>query len=91
MNRTELVAALAAELDLSKAEVERFERALEATIVAEVAAGREVRLSNFAVFGSVQREARQGRNPNTGQVMQIPAKRAVKVRALKGFEDAVKG
>lgn len=90
MNRTELVAELAAKMDMTKAEAERIERELEAIIVAEVAAGREVRLSNFAVFGSVQREARQGRNPNTGEVMNIPAKRAVKVRALKGFEDAVK-
>src|SRR5262245_48841094 len=59
------------------------------TIVHELAEGREVHISGFGSFNITQREARQGRNPRTGEAIAIPAKRSVKLRPARGLQNAM--
>ena len=79
MNKTELVAAMAESADLSKKDAEK---ALKAFI--EV-----VQLVGFGTFEVAQRAAREGRNPLTGEKMQIKASKAPKFKAGKALKDAV--
>ncbi|MGA8745121.1 MAG: HU family DNA-binding protein [Solirubrobacterales bacterium] len=66
--------------------------AVEATLEAiakQIGDGNEVRLTGFGKFSAVQREARQGRNPQTGETMQIAAKRVPKFSAGAELKKAV--
>jgi len=58
-------------------------------ILEALAAGRNVELRNFGVFEVQIRKARIGRNPATGEQIQIPAKRVLKFRIAKAMKDAV--
>jgi len=93
MNRTELVNTLTEameEHDLSKATVKAFLEAFEEVVKDELAEGSgNVTLSGFAKFARVERAARKGRNPATGEEIQIKAKTVVKITPLKAFKDAV--
>jgi DNA-binding protein HU-beta len=59
------------------------------TIWKEVAAGNAVQLIGFGTFGRGERAARSGRNPATGEAMEIAAAKTVKFAAGKAFKDAV--
>ncbi|HEU5081887.1 MAG TPA: HU family DNA-binding protein [Acidimicrobiales bacterium] len=89
MNKTELIDKLAADTDLSKSQVSAVVSALEDTIVAEVKAGGKVSLPGFLTFEKGHRAARTGKNPQTGEALQIPAADVPKVKVGKGFKDAV--
>lgn len=89
MTKTQFAAALAEELEIPKAEAAQFLAAFEEIVVTNVKKGEPVMLSGFVKFARVDRKARVGRNPATGEPVKIKAKRAVKVSALKGFKDAV--
>jgi DNA-binding protein HU-beta len=91
MNKTELVEAVAAKTGLSKADTERTLSSLLDTIVEVVAAGDTVNLIGFGAFKPVEREAREGRNPATGETIRIDASRAPKFVPGKGFKDRVNG
>jgi nucleoid DNA-binding protein len=60
-------------------------------IAEAVAQGKKVELRNFGVFEVKVRKARIGRNPATGEQIQIPAKRVVKFRVAKAAKDAILG
>lgn len=88
MNKTELVNAIAAAAKLKKADAKA---ALEATIAAiaeALAKGDKVSLIGFGTFGVVEKAAREGIVPRTGEKIQIPAKKVVKFKA--GAELAAK-
>ena len=90
MNKSELVDAIAASADLSKAAAGR---ALDATIEAVRKALKKndtVTLVGFGTFYVGQRAARNGRNPRTGNSIKIKAAKIPKFRAGKGLKDAVK-
>ncbi|MDX5445227.1 MAG: HU family DNA-binding protein [Zoogloeaceae bacterium] len=90
MNKSELVDAIAASADLSKAAAGR---ALDATIDAVRKALKKndtVTLVGFGTFYVGERAARNGRNPRTGKSIKIKAARIPKFRAGKGLKDAVK-
>ena len=89
VNKDELARTVAARsgLDNSKAK-KAVEAALE-EITKQIAGGNEVRLTGFGKFSAVQREARQGRNPQTGEAMQIAAKRVPKFTAGAELKKAV--
>jgi DNA-binding protein HU-beta len=73
-------------------EVGQAKSAVDAAIDAikeQVASGNEVRLTGFGKFSSSRREARQGRNPQTGETMQIAAKTVPKFSAGAEFKKAV--
>lgn len=85
MNKAELVAAIAAEAQMPKAQAQK---ALDATINAIAGAlkkGENVQMIGFGTFAVVEKAARKGINPATKQVIEIPAKRAVKFKAGAGL------
>ena len=89
MNKSELIDAIAAAADLSKADAGR---ALDATIDAITGAlkkGDSVSLVGFGTFSVKQRAAREGRNPQTGQTIKIAAATVPGFKAGKALKDAV--
>lgn len=89
MNKTELVAAIAESADLTKKQAEAAVNAFTNVITDEVANGGKVALVGFGTFEQGQRSARTGRNPQTGEVLEIPAAKVPKFKAGKAFKDAV--
>jgi DNA-binding protein HU-beta len=89
MNRQELIDAVAASTGNSKAATgEAIEAALEA-ITDTLTKGEAVQLIGFGSFSTGQRAARTGRNPSTGQAIEIAAATTVKFTAGKAFKEAV--
>lgn len=89
MNKSELIEKLAADTDLSKSQVSAVVSAFEDTIVSEVKAGNKVQLPGFLSFEKGHRAARTGKNPQTGEPLEIKAADVPKVKVGKGFKDAV--
>ena len=89
MNKTELIAAIAADTNLTKADAARaFDSALE-HLGGALAKGESVQLVGFGNFTVSNRAERSGRNPSTGEPMTIKASKAVKFTAGKSLKDAV--
>ncbi len=89
VNKDELVRGVAERSGLSAGDAKS---ALEATleeIAKQLAAGNEIRLTGFGKFSAVERSAREGRNPKTGETMQIPAKTVPKFSAGAELKKAV--
>jgi len=90
MNRSELVAAVAAESGLSQADVNRTVDALFSVVSGAVASGTKVSIPGWIAFERSHRSARQGRNPQTGETIQIAASYGVKVSAGSKLKAAAK-
>lgn len=90
MNRSELVAAVAAESGLSQADVNRTVDALFSVVSGAVASGTKVAIPGWISFEQTHRKARQGRNPQTGETIQIAASNGVKVSAGSKLKAAAK-
>lgn len=89
MNKQELIDAVAGETGASKAQTgETLDTVLE-VIKKAVAKGEAVQLIGFGSFGAGQRAARTGRNPKTGETIEIAAAQTVKFTAGKAFKDVV--
>lgn len=89
MNKGELVDAIAEKADVSKKEADAVLTAIVDSIVEAVSAGEKVTLVGFGSFEPRDRQAREGRNPKTGETMQIPATRVPAFSAGKQFKDKV--
>jgi DNA-binding protein HU-beta len=89
MNRRDLVAALAEQLDTDKRSADAALQGFVDIVTDTVASGEVVAISGFAKFARVERAARMGRNPQTGEAIRIKASRRVRVTPLKAFKDAV--
>jgi DNA-binding protein HU-beta len=89
MNQTQLIEQVATEADLTKAQTQSAVRALLKTIMQVVADGDKVTLVGFGSFEPRMRSAREGRNPQTGKTIQIPAARVPTFSAGKSFREAV--
>ena len=89
MNRTELVAAMAAETQLSKKDAEAALKAFIDVVSAELKKGEKVQLVGFGTFEVSMRAEREGRNPQTGETMKIAACKAPKFKAGKALKDMV--
>jgi len=89
VNKNELVAAVADESGLSKAEATRAIDSLFDIITGALAKGDEVRLVGFGTFSSAERAATEGRNPRTGERIAISASRQAKFKPGKGLKDAL--
>ena len=89
MNKTELVAAMAEQANITKKDAEAALKAFTDTVAAELKKGEKVQLVGFGTFEVSTRAAREGRNPQTGAVMKIAASKAPKFKAGKAFKDAV--
>ncbi len=89
MNRRELVRAVAAHTGQEVKQVDSVVAGLTEVITAVVSQGERVSLPSFAKFAKVERAARMGRNPATGEQIRIKASKRARITALKGFKDAV--
>lgn len=89
MNRSELIDSVAQGSGLSKADAQRALDAMLETIQQTVAKGDRVALTGFGTFELRERAARTGRNPQTGETMQVAASKAPAFKAGKGFKDLV--
>ena len=89
MNKTELVAAIAEDAGLSKKDAEKALKAFTDAVTAELKKKGKVQLVGFGTFEVSKRAAREGRNPQTGAVMKIPASKAPKFKAGKALKDLV--
>lgn len=90
MNKSELVAAIAEEAEISKKDAEAAVNAFIKVVTNEVANNGKVQLIGFGTFEVSERAARQGRNPQTGETVEIPATKVPKFKVGKAFKDAVK-
>lgn len=89
MNKSELIDAIAAEADISKADASRALDATLDTVTKALKKGDSVSLVGFGTFSVKDRAARTGRNPQTGQPIQIAAARIPGFKAGKALKDAV--
>ncbi|BCV20033.1 transcriptional regulator [Moorella sp. Hama-1] len=89
MNKMDLVASVAEKADLTKKDAERVVSAVLASIEEALAQGEKVQLVGFGTFEIKERAARVGRNPRTGEEIQIAATRAPVFKAGKALKDAV--
>ena len=89
MNKTELVAAMAKETQLAKKDVEAVLKSFIDVVSEELKKGEKVQLVGFGTFEVSKRAAREGRNPQTGETMQISASKAPKFKAGKALEDLI--
>ena len=89
MNKTDLIAAVAAKTGMSKKDAERAVNAAVETVSDALIKGEKVQVSGFGIFEAKQREARVGRNPRTKETIQIPATRLPVFKASKSLKDSV--
>nr|WP_088894998.1 HU family DNA-binding protein [Leptolyngbya ohadii] len=91
MDKGELVDQIVEKVDVTRKEAEAILTALTESIMEAVAEGDKVMLVGFGTFERHERQAREGRNPQTGQTISIPASKVPAFSAGKGFKDAVAG
>ena len=89
MNKTELVAAISEQANISKKAAEAALKAFTDTVAAELKKGEKIQLVGFGTFEVSERAAREGRNPQTGATMKIAATKAPKFKAGKALKDLV--
>ena len=89
MNKKELIDQISQGADLTKAQAEQAINALTDAVTKELATGGSIALTGFGTFQVKERAARTGRNPQTGETIQIPAKTVLKFRIAKAAKDAV--
>ena len=87
MNKTELVAAMAEQTNLSKKDAEAALKAFIDVVSEELKKGEKVQLVGFGNFEVSERAAREGRNPQTGETMEIKASKTPKFKAGKALKD----
>ncbi len=89
MNKNDLVAAVSAGTGLSKSDSANAVDSMLDSITGALQSGGEVRLVGFGTFSVAQRRASEGRNPRTGEKIQIPASKQPKFKAGKALKEAV--
>ena len=87
MNKTELVAAMAEQTNLSKKDAEAALKAFVDVVSEELKKGEKVQLVGFGTFEVSESAAREGRNPQTGETMEIKASKTPKFKAGKALKD----
>ena len=90
MNKTELVAAVAAKADISKKEADEAVKAVVDAITEALADGEKVSLVGFGTFEVKTRAARSGKNPRTGEVIEIAETKIPSFKAGSALKGAVK-
>jgi DNA-binding protein HU-beta len=89
MNKSDLIEAMAANAGISKAAAGKALDAMMKSITGELMTGGRVSLVGFGSFAVSARAARDGRNPQTGATIKIPARKVVKFKAGSELKDAV--
>lgn len=91
MNKTDLVSIIAKQAQISKDAAKEAVDATFDSIASALRSGDTVRIVGFGNFQVAQRKASTGRNPRTGEAIQIPASRIPKFKAGKALKEAVNG
>ncbi|GAB2463431.1 HU family DNA-binding protein [Xylanimonas ulmi] len=91
LNKSELVSAIAAKSELTKTQAEDALNAFQEVLVESLSKGEAVKITGLLAVERVERAARTGRNPRTGEEIQIPAGFGVKVSAGSVLKKAVTG
>ncbi len=89
MNKADLIEAVMAKNDTSKSEATSAVNAVFDVITDALKTGEQVSVPGFGIFQRKDRAARQGRNPQTGETIQIPAAKVPSFKAGKGLKEAV--
>ena len=89
MTKTELITKIAESANITKAAAGKVLTGMTDAITGSLEKGEDVALIGFGRFSAVKRDARTGRNPQTGKAMKIPAKTVVKFKAGKNLGDTV--
>jgi DNA-binding protein HU-beta len=89
MTKAELIDALAQKMDLPKGTAERIVNTIFDDIVTALKGGDKVNISGFGTFQVSNRKARTGRNPKTGEAIQISASKSAKFKAGKSLKDSL--
>jgi len=89
MNKTDLVNVVAEKTGLTKVKSSKVVDSIVESISSALTKGEKVSLIGFGTFETVTRKARKGRNPKTGEDLNIPEKRAAKFKAGSGLSSAV--
>ncbi|MBU0946323.1 MAG: HU family DNA-binding protein [Proteobacteria bacterium] len=90
MNKADLIEKVAKDCDMTKVVAEQVLNSILNTITDAVAAGDKVSLIGFGTFSVNDRAARLGRNPQTGQSIQIPARKVVKFKAGAKLAESIR-
>ena len=89
MNKGELVEAIAGETDLSKSGAEDVLNAFVSSVTGALKKGDKVTLTGFGTFSITNRAARMGRNPQTGEAIQVKASKVPKFKAGAGLKESL--
>lgn len=89
MKKSEIIALIAENTELSKADVERVYNATFDLFKDELAKGNKISVSGFGTFDISERAEREGRNPQTGETIKISASKSVKFKAGKELKEKV--
>lgn len=90
MNKADIIGKVHEVLGTSKADAERAVECVIDSISTTLKKGDEVSIAGLGIFSAKMRPARTGRNPRTGESINVPAMRVPKFRAAKALKDAVK-
>lgn len=90
MNKADLAQKVQDVLGGTKVQAEQVVETLIDSVTDSLKQGNEVSIAGLGIFSTKMRPARQGRNPRTGETIQIPAMRVPKFRPAKALKDAVK-
>ncbi len=91
MNKNDLVAAVADISGLAKSDATKGVDAVLEAVTSALSGGDDVRLVGFGTFSVADRKASEGRNPRTGEKIQIPASKQPKFKPGKALKDTVNG
>ena len=89
MNKQELTAQVAEKTGLTKGDAQKAIDAVLDTVTITLKSGSDVRILGFGTFSQTRREASTGRNPRTGETIQIPAYNQAKFKPGKALKDAI--
>jgi DNA-binding protein HU-beta len=90
MTKAEVISAMAGTAGISKVAATKALQAYTDSVTKALKKNGKLVLVGFGTFSVVKRKAREGRNPQTGKAIKIPAKKVVKFKAGKGLADKVK-
>ena len=90
MNKTELITAVSEKAEISKKDAEKAIKAFVDVVSDELVKGEKVQVVGFGTFEVKTRAARTGKNPRTGEVINIPEAKVPSFKAGSALKDAVK-
>ena len=89
MNKTELVAAIAEQAEISKKDAEKALKAFTDVVAEELKKGEKIQLVGFGTFEVSEKAAKKSKNPQTGKTITIAASKTPKFKAGKALKDSI--